>query len=64
MSGEAHIREYTMNELREYGEAAGLKAIREEYCSYWPQPIHIENIETLENENPSYRTGLTIIYSQ
>jgi SAM-dependent methyltransferase len=61
-SGLGHIREYTMQELRNYGEAAGLRVVFEEYCSYWEQGMYIENIEALEQDIPSYRTGLTIVY--
>ncbi len=61
-SGAGHIREYTMEELRKYGHNAGLNVHFEEYCSYWGQYIHINNIEEIEREVPSYRTGLTIVY--
>jgi predicted SAM-dependent methyltransferase len=61
-SGAGHIREYTMQELRKYGENAGLNVKFEEYCSYWRQHIQINNIEEIERDVPSYRTGLTIVY--
>jgi predicted SAM-dependent methyltransferase len=61
-SGAGHIREYTMRELRTYGQSAGLNAVLEEYCDYWGQFIHIDNIAEIESEVPSYRTGLTIVF--
>jgi 2-polyprenyl-3-methyl-5-hydroxy-6-metoxy-1,4-benzoquinol methylase len=61
-SGDVHIREYTMQELRKYGESAGVTVVFEEYCNYWGQFIHINNIAEIERDIPSYRTGLTIVY--
>lgn len=61
-SGAGHIREYTMQELRQYGKVANLDVEFEEYCDYWKQWMYINNITELEREVPSYRTGLTIVY--
>ncbi|MGA3400721.1 MAG: methyltransferase domain-containing protein [Acetobacteraceae bacterium] len=61
-SGLGHIREYTMQELRSYGEAANLRVVFEEYCDYWEQGMYIEQIASLERDIPSYRTGLTVVY--
>jgi hypothetical protein len=61
-SGAGHIREYTMQELREYGSNAGLSVEREEYCSYWGHQILDDRISVIEEDVPSYRTGITMVY--
>jgi SAM-dependent methyltransferase len=61
-SGVAHIREYTMAELRDYAREVGLISDFEEYNDYWGHSMHIPNIEALERENPSYRGGITIVF--
>jgi 2-polyprenyl-3-methyl-5-hydroxy-6-metoxy-1,4-benzoquinol methylase len=62
--GGGHIREYTMQELRWFGAQAGLSAVVEEFCDYWPQYLFpgSEEISSLEREVPRFRTGLTIVY--
>jgi len=62
-----HIREYTMQELREYGAAANLRVAFEEYCDYWDYSIfvpgmNIMDVAFLEQDVPSYKNGLTIVY--
>ena len=63
-SGMVHIREYTMKELRKYGEWAELNVHYEEYCDYWDQYHFIESqqITALEREDQLFRGGLTIVY--
>lgn len=62
-----HIREYTMQELREYGEAANLKVIFEEFSDYWEYSVFVpgmttKDVATLEHDSPSNKNGITIVY--
>ncbi|MES2004457.1 MAG: methyltransferase domain-containing protein [Bacteroidota bacterium] len=52
-----HFREYTINELEQYGKDAGLQTGFAHYCSYWP----INNpFFRMANLVPSFRQGITI----
>jgi len=64
-NGAVHIREYTMRELRRYGEQSGLKVLREEFCDYWGEQRFpgMEIMSENERNFPEYREGLTIVYT-
>jgi hypothetical protein len=52
-----HFREYTMEELKNYGREAGFTIGLNEYCNYWP----IGNpLIRAANIIPSFREGMTI----
>lgn len=52
-----HFREYTMDELINYGKEAGFTIGFHEYCDYW----HIQNpLIRAMNGIPSFREGITI----
>lgn len=55
-----HFREYTMEELMSFGEQAGLKLYRKEFCNYWQPSSWVARL--LENSHPSFREGITISF--
>jgi hypothetical protein len=55
-----HFREYTMEELIEYGIQAGLKVYRKEFCDYWLPRDWLDRL--LAKVHASFREGITISF--
>lgn len=60
-----HVREYTMSEICNYGNLAGLSVEMSEYCNYWQQYLFPSSVEIsqIENKIPMFMGGLTIVFS-
>ncbi|MBI2283789.1 MAG: hypothetical protein HYU71_08790 [Bacteroidetes bacterium] len=52
-----HFREYTMNELIDYGQEAGFTIGLHEYCSYWPIRNPLIRVMSII---PSFKEGISI----
>jgi hypothetical protein len=58
-----HIREYTMDEMENYGNTLGFSIWRKAYCNYWPQLRSANKImRIMEALIPSFRQGITISF--
>lgn len=57
-----HIREYTMNELEEYGGKHGFSIWRKEYFNYLLDPSSNKIKRIMETVIPSFRQGITVFF--
>ncbi|MEW6584547.1 MAG: methyltransferase domain-containing protein [Nitrospirota bacterium] len=57
-----HIREYTMDELVNFGKALGLSVWRSEYSNYWPHLSPNRFCRFMQAIAPSFGQGITILF--